>query len=152
MGGVHSANVSFWNPGALASNGIESMAETGATGTLRSEIETAINAGNALGTMEGNGLGTSTGTVIIEQFLVNTNFPLVTLTSMIAPSPDWFVGVHGLSLLDDEGQWVQERQVVLFPYDAGTDDGDDYTAADSESVRSCTVFGTADGDLHVHTH
>lgn len=133
IGGVHNGNVSFWNAGELASAGIESMAETGATGTLSSEIQTAIAAGNALETMEGNGLGSSTGTVIIEQFSVNTNFPLVTLTSMIAPSPDWFVGVSGVSLLED-GQWVQERQVVLFPYDAGTDDGDSYTSADAEST------------------
>ena len=132
IGGVHNGNVSFWNGGQLASPGIESMAETGATGTLSSEIQTAIDAGNALATMEGNGLGSSTGTVIIEEFPINTNFPLVTLTSMIAPSPDWFVGVSGVSLLED-GQWVQERQVVLFPYDAGTDDGDGYTAADAES-------------------
>jgi len=76
----------------------------------------------------------STGTVIIEQFSVNTDFPLVTRTTMITPSLDWFVGLHGLSLLDDQGQWVQERQVVLVPYDAGTDDGAGYTAAGAEAT------------------
>jgi len=66
----------------------------------------------------------STGKVTIEQFSVKTDSPFVTLTTMIAPSPDWFVGMHGLSLLDDQGQSFQERQVELVPYDAGTDDRD----------------------------
>lgn len=131
IGGVHNANVSFWTSGGLASAGIEAMAELGATGALSAEVQTAIDAADALAIVQGNGLGTSTGTVSIEQLLVNTNFPLVTLTSMIAPSPDWFVGVSGLSLLDEQGQWVQERQVVLFPYDAGTDSGSGYTAVDA---------------------
>ena len=42
---------------------------------------------------------------------------------MIGPSPDWFVGVSGLSLVDDEGKWIPELAVDLFPYDAGTKNG-----------------------------
>ena len=133
IGGVHSTDVSFWTKGGLASAGIEAMAEVGATGSLSAEIQTAINDGDALTVIEGNGLGTSTGTVIIEQFPVNTNFPLVTLTSMIAPSPDWFIGVSGLSLLDEQGQWEQEVQVILFPYDAGTEEGNAYSTSNSST-------------------
>ena len=51
--------------------------------------------------------------------------PLVTLVSMIAPSPNWFVGVHGQSLIEG-GNWTTEKVIVLFPYDAGTDDGATY--------------------------
>ena len=46
---------------------------------------------------------------------------------MIGPSPDWFVGISGLSLLDSEGQWMSERQVALFPYDAGTEEGTEFS-------------------------
>jgi hypothetical protein len=48
---------------------------------------------------------------------------------MVAPSPDWFVGVHDLDLSAD-GDWAAERTVVLYPYDAGTDDGATYSAPD----------------------
>jgi hypothetical protein len=48
---------------------------------------------------------------------------------MVAPSPDWFVGVSGQSLLEGGG-WVEERQVALYAYDAGTDDGEIYDAPD----------------------
>jgi hypothetical protein len=40
--------------------------------------------------------------------------------------------VHGLSLLDQEGEWINEVVIPLYPYDAGTDDGNDYTAPDAE--------------------
>jgi hypothetical protein len=46
---------------------------------------------------------------------------------MIAPSPDWFVGVSGLSLYQN-GQWLEEKVVELFPYDAGTDSGNTYAS------------------------
>ena len=46
---------------------------------------------------------------------------------MIGPSPDWFVGVSGVSLLDGSDQWREEYRVDLYPYDAGTEDGTEFT-------------------------
>ena len=48
---------------------------------------------------------------------------------MIAPSPDWFVGVSGLDLLAT-GEWIEQRVIELFPYDAGTDSGSSYVSPD----------------------
>ncbi|WP_425153537.1 hypothetical protein [Candidatus Palauibacter sp.] len=48
-------------------------------------------------------------------------------------SPDWFVGVSGLSLRDDDGDWVEELEVVLYPLDAGTDSGPAYTSANDDT-------------------
>ena len=39
IGAIHNSNVTFWSSGGTASVGIEVMAETGITSTLRSEIE-----------------------------------------------------------------------------------------------------------------
>jgi hypothetical protein len=47
---------------------------------------------------------------------------------MVAPSPDWFVGVSGLSLIEN-GSWVAEKVVQLDPYDAGTDSGVTFSSA-----------------------
>ena len=47
---------------------------------------------------------------------------------MIAPSPDWFVGVSGLSLYEN-GEWISQKVVELVPYDAGTDSGVSYNSA-----------------------
>jgi hypothetical protein len=108
------------------------MAETGGTTILRNEISAAGS--QVRDTLSGAGLGVSPGQVTISAFTVSHSHPLVTLVSMIAPSPDWFVGVHGLPLVDDQGKWRDEVIVILYPYDAGSDDGVDYTAADVEPV------------------
>ena len=43
---------------------------------------------------------------------------------MISPSPDWFLGVHDLSLCNTTtGKWQDSVKRDLFPYDSGTDDG-----------------------------
>jgi len=103
-GAVHSEQTIIWQPGELASPGIEIMAETGGTGTLLSEINFAINEGRALSTIEGGGIATSPGSTSVE-FTVNRNNSQVTLVSMLAPSPDWFIGVHGLDLIDQNGDF-----------------------------------------------
>jgi hypothetical protein len=63
---------------------------------------------------------------------------------MIAPSPDWFTGVHGLSLVEN-GRWLDQKTVVLDLYDAGTDSGVTYNSLDvdtqpRELIRKITGF------------
>jgi hypothetical protein len=132
IGGTHSDRAVFWEPGATASAGIEAMAELGATSPLDAEIQAAIAAGTAEGLIEGGGISLSPSRVSVE-FQIGRDHPLVTLVSMIAPSPDWFVGVHGLSLVEG-GDWVEEKTVMLAPYDAGTDDGSTYRSPDSDTM------------------
>jgi hypothetical protein len=128
IGATHSAGVGLWEEGETATPGIESMAETGEKSPLDSEIEALIAEGGACETISGGGIGLSPGTVAVE-FTVSRECPLVSVVSMIAPSPDWFVGVSGLSLLED-GRWVDQEAVGLYPYDAGTDSGRSYASPD----------------------
>ena len=131
IGGTHSDRVVFWEPGALASPGIEDMAERGRTSPLDEEIRAAIAAGTAEGLIEGQNIPLSPGSTSIE-FMIGPEHPLVTLVSMLAPSPDWFVGVHGLSLLEN-GEWIEEITVPLEAYDAGTDSGGTFRAANADT-------------------
>ncbi len=131
IGAAHDATATLWTTGALASDGIESMAETGSKTLLQNEVETLIATGQALAVLSGGGIGNSPGSVSLD-FEVTENFPLVSLVSMLAPSPDWFVGVSRLDLLSD-GAWLPERTVDLFVYDAGTDSGTDYTSPDDST-------------------
>jgi spondin N len=128
IGGTHTAAVSFWQPGSLASEGIRLMAERGRQSPLDLEVDAAARAGTAQNLLRGGDVPSSPGSVALE-FDISTAFPLVTLVSMVAPSPDWFVGVSGLSLLEN-GAWVQQKSVDLVPWDAGTDSGATYRAAD----------------------
>ena len=131
IGAVHNAGVTFWARDGAATPGIESMAETGGTGTLAAEIQAEIP-GNARAVINGSGIR-SPGSTRIQAITLHEDFPLVTLVTMIAPSPDWFVGVSGLSLRDADGSWIEELVVVLYPYDAGTDSGPNYTSANDDT-------------------
>ncbi len=127
IGGTHNSSVEFWSIGETASNGIKNMAEFGSKGTLQNEINQAKANNNADMIISGSGLGrppTSTTTT----FTIRPPWNLVTVTSMLAPSPDWFVGVSGLNLLDENNNWRQRHEVELFVYDAGTDSGSDYSS------------------------
>jgi hypothetical protein len=103
------------------------MAERGRTSPLDSEIRQAIAGGRADELLLGDPIANSPGRARIE-FEASVDQPFVTLVSMVAPSPDWFVGVSALPLLDG-GDWAQRIDVELFAYDAGTDGGRVYTAA-----------------------
>lgn len=132
VGGTHSAAVAFWQPGAPASPGIEAMAELGATSTLLGEFGAAAAAGTAGTSFTGKGiLFTPTGDTLV--FTATQAHPLVTLVTMVAPSPDWFVGVAGLDLRSGS-DWSGEISVPLFAWDAGTDHGATFTAPDLEAV------------------
>lgn len=67
-------------------------------------------------------------------FRVDSKHHLVSLVSMIYPSPDWFVGVSGLELCLGNGSWVEQKVLNLFPYDAGTDSGPTYISPDQPTI------------------
>jgi len=130
VGGTHNTNVHFWRDGETASEGIRVMAELGGKTTLLNEIAPAITNGTAHFQLSGNGISPSPGNVSLTfPQPMRRDFPLVTLVSMIAPSPDWFVGVDSLSLIEN-GQWVTNKVATLYGKDAGTDSGASYSSAD----------------------
>lgn len=128
IGGTHKSTVKFWEPGAMASEGIRLMAEQGRTTPLDTEVEAAIAAGQAQRVLVGDGIDRSPDRASLD-FEISRDFSRVTLVSMLAPSPDWFVGVSGLDLIEN-GNWVTEKVVVLQPWDAGTDSGATFSSAD----------------------
>ncbi len=128
IGGTHREAVRFWEEGGLASEGMKRMAELGAQSPLDEEVVAAIAAGTAEAVLVGGSPRGSPGSTQLE-FEVSLAFPLVTLVTMVAPSPDWFVGVSSLRLFEN-GDWVREKEVALTPWDAGTDSGSTFDSAD----------------------
>ena len=142
IGAVHNSDVSYWQSGGMATAGVENVAELGATSTFRSEINASGN--NKLSIIERSG----TGAVGTRTFNINitSGYPLVTLLSMIGPSPDWFVGISGLSLLDGAGEWREQVVVNLYPYDAGTEEGTEFSLSNpatspQEAISSIRGMG-----------
>ena len=137
IGGVHNAAVAFLEAGGTATAGIESMAERGRTATLTKEVEAA--GANALSVLRKESGSGATDSSTFESVVLTADHPRITLLSMIAPSPDWFVGVFGLSLLDAEGGWVEALTVELHPYDAGTEEGDEFSFDNAATVPQGTI-------------
>ena len=118
-GTTHNDAYTMWQTGALASRGVERVAETGIGDTLQDEIAARRNAGMADALIIVNGLGAvgSSSTT----FTASRTHPLLSTISMVAPTSDWFVGVSSYSLLDSEDQWIDSATIDLRVYDAGTE-------------------------------
>ena len=70
---------------------------------------------------------------------VSTAYPYVSAISMVAPSPDWIVGISSVNLCQQDEvtgnfSWVEryppENQMNLYGYDAGTDGGVTFLSPD----------------------
>ncbi len=130
IGGTHSMDGQFWQDGGIATNGIEVMAETGSPTPLRNEILADISGGTAGTLVQGPGITSPSGTS--TSFTATAANPLVTVVTMIAPSPDWFIGVDSLDLRPG-GQWLHEVTVNLYAWDSGTDNGTAFTSSNSNT-------------------
>lgn len=127
---AHAEAGGFWSYGELASPGMEQMAETGATRLLSDEIATLTEAGLAGEIVLGSNFSTP-GEAVLE-VAVDDDHPYLSFVSMVAPSPDWFVGIEGVGLCGHRG-WMEEVGASLFPLDAGTDDGTSFPADNAAS-------------------
>lgn len=130
-GATHNGDVSFWEVGQLATPGIKRMAEAGGVvkksgqTRLEDEVDDAISDGDADSFLawehwfcpDWQGHENCGG--LVQEFNIEEDYPLLTLVTMLGPSPDWFVGVSGLNMREN-GQWKQNIVVDLFPYDGGT--------------------------------
>lgn len=106
--------------GELASPGMEEMAETGLTREIKDELEAHLELGRIseyfiLDRMEHQDQ-------LVQKIDVSRDNPIVSLVSMIAPSPDWFVAIEGVNLLDN-GRWREEFTLQTVALDAGTEEG-----------------------------
>ncbi len=136
IGATHNSQVTFWEVGGTATSGVEVVAETGGTGTFTSEI---TSAGGSVGTRLQFSACCGPRPTTTLNFQANKSHPLVTLISMVAPTPDWFVGVSGLSLLDAQNRWRTSFSVNLHPYDAGTEDGNGFSLNNSNTSPKGTI-------------
>ena len=123
VGGSHNSNYTMWAPGGMSSRGVQNVAEFGGTSTLCNEMQQSRS---VYDTLRLSGISPGTGTRT-GQLTLGCSYSLVSLVSMIAPSPDWIVGVHSLNLRNGTS-WISSYSVDLFPYDAGTDSGLTFTA------------------------
>jgi hypothetical protein len=139
IGASHEIGIHLWRVGEPASPGIKNMAERGLKSPLSEEIDTLIEAGDACHKVSGGGINPSPGSVSVT-LTVTRDCPAASVVSMIAPSPDWFVGTDGVTLYEN-GEFVDQKIIELYPHDAGTDSGASYASPDEVTSPPVPIYG-----------
>lgn len=103
--------------------------QSGNETTLYDELKTVMGKNKYVSSVfkaDGKTEPTATTTIILT---AKDMYSKVSFIAMIAPSPDWFVGVDSVELCGDDGKW-KEIAITLPAWDAGTDSGITFQAAD----------------------
>ncbi|XP_035717561.1 spondin-1-like isoform X3 [Vespa mandarinia] len=142
IGASHTVDYRFWVYDGIASIGLKQVAELGSTRRLESELKNQSEHIRTIIKARGISYPNVTGRTFAV-FRVDRKHHLMSLVSMIDPSPDWIVGVSGLELCLENCSWIEYKELNLYPYDAGTDDGITYLSPNSptepqERIRRIT--------------
>nr|WP_321236791.1 spondin domain-containing protein [uncultured Psychroserpens sp.] len=134
VGATHKGSVALLEMGSLATVGVKNVAELGDNNAIMSEVQSLITAGTAdqFLQMPFDSFAPRTFATLMN-IEVDENFPFLSVLSMIAPSPDWMIAVNSINLRDGNS-WVQSLTIPMFPYDAGTDSGINYTSGNQPTV------------------
>lgn len=146
IGMIHSKDTSLWMPGKLATAGLEDVAEAGNNTKMSAELDAILVKNKALSKFT---LAAPAVTGMVEtNLLFNTNYSYISFASMIAPSPDWFMGVHDVTLFDGK-MWVNDITLNIMLYDAGTEDGDvfGYNNPDTNPRQNISLLTPANASV-----
>ncbi len=152
IGASHAPSFQVYSIGQPASAGVQSVCAYGDTTVLRQALSLAaskaeggagVPTGSSSATTEVSPLRAliSTAGMWGEEVLmeprstlvsVNRTHPLISLLTMLGPSPDWCTGVSGQSLCKADCTWVKNLTVFLYPWDAGIREGTTYMPKESD--------------------
>ena len=140
IGWSHDGSQTLFKVGSQATAGIKNMAETGATSPLNGEFDELIEKEKGFNYFIGGNLGKGSGSIVLD-VEVTEKYPSVTLATMIAPSPDWYIAVVNINLLTNNS-FVDQKVVEAKVYDAGTDNGVTFTSKNevTSPQQSITLF------------
>lgn len=138
IGLTHQDSYRLFEDGETASSGLELLAENGRFGILRAQFEELGRRQLVGAVVIAEGIKKVPGKMTTT-FTSTTDHPLLSVTAMLAPSPDWFTGVSAVTLYSD-GEWIDEINLPLWVWDAGTDSGvsfksDNEDTQPRESIR-----------------
>lgn len=128
VGATHAPFDAFWYRKGMATPGIQEVAETGNPGPLVGELDNAMYLSSARAA--GPVFQRDETTEMMIELTADAMHDQLTAISMVAPSPNWYSGVASVDLCDhDTGEWKTDITMDLKVYDAGTDRGMTFTAA-----------------------
>ena len=148
IGMTHNTNAMLFAKGEIASDGIKNMAETGGKDPLETEIQNIISIGTGKTLISGGGINSSPGEVILEFDIVSSH-SMVSVVSMLAPSPDWFISVSNINLIENN-EWVTSKTITVDIYDSGTDDGATFLSPDFPTLPPSPIVNITTPPLAIN--
>lgn len=131
IGLTHNNSFVLFKDGETASSGLELLAENGRFGILRAQFEELKRKDRIGATVIADGIKKVPGKMSTT-FKTTSDHPLLSIVTMLAPSPDWFTGVSRVRLYDD-GEWLDSMDLPLWVWDAGTDSGESFISKNNDS-------------------
>ena len=141
---AHKCAVSFFSVGNLASAGVQALAEDGSTSDFQAEVTAAVAAGDAQASWTIGAPNSPTGNKNGPSSVpVEDEFSCLTILVKINPTSDWFAGVSAHDLRAG-GTWPTPGNnnsifVDLFPFDAGTLDGEEFATSSTATNPQGTI-------------
>lgn len=127
----HDMSYKMWSPGEFSTAGVELVAETGSPRTLLDEFAAANSSVGSyvVGSLTFN---SNQQEQTFDNLVVDSNHPMLSTITMIAPSPDWFSGFYDFELFDaTTSTWFSNFVLDTYPFDAGTETGGNYSLANT---------------------
>ncbi|XP_025414677.1 spondin-1 isoform X3 [Sipha flava] len=138
IGASHTIDYRFWEPDQVSSEGMNTIAQSGITSTLESELKSKSDKIRTIIKARGISYPNVTGKTFAV-FRVDQEHHLISVISFMHPSPDWFVGISGLELCLPNCNWITNKTINLYPWDAGIDSGVTYNSTDMPQVPRMTI-------------
>jgi len=143
---AHDSTYSIFREGTFASEAVEKLAELGGISDIVTELR-AHDYPYDVG--HDKYLSDRDKTVTFEPLRMTWDTPYISILSKISPSSDWFAGFHDFDTINlDTRTWYKEFAIPLFPYDAGTEDGNTYITVNkaTDPVQPISKFDSLHGD------
>jgi len=143
IGASHTNNYRVWEAGGIASKGLSQVAKWGSPRILESELK--AHSSNIRTIIKSRGLWfPNVNGKTFAIFRTDPRNHLVSLVSMLGPSPDWILGINSLEMCQVNCTWIDEKEIYLYPFDAGVDSGMSFESPDSptnpqEPIRRITT-------------
>ncbi len=121
---VHDQRHTLFSVGELTGRSLEEVAEHGNPTQINKDILIDQNLGKVLSFINTKDQFISTQSTQVIEFEVSLEHSMVSFVTMVAPSPDWIVGLDGFSLYDGTKFIDNTASIDLYAYNAGTEEGD----------------------------
>ncbi len=127
---VHDEDKAIFQPGTLASNSLRLFAEEGDSADLVSDLRMAGDEDSVdffVSTFPQSEGPTTPQSITVT---IDPDHTSISFVSSLLPSPDWFVGINSVSMIESSNSLFDELTVNVVAYDAGTDSGTTYESGD----------------------